>query len=105
MIKNSKKNKSVIIRNFESLRNNSEIPTLDNCKSINKELKNVINIGSNAFNGTISLEQIIIPSLIYMKALPRLILREMMFIPTTVPPKNGCLIHSGIKWIAPFIPE
>ena len=30
------------IHSFESLKNNTNIPTLDNCKSINKDLKSIL---------------------------------------------------------------
>ncbi len=40
--KNVAKDLSLLSENFESLKNNSKIPNLENCKSINKDLKNVL---------------------------------------------------------------
>lgn len=40
--KKAQKYMPALVREFESLKNNSKIPTIENCKSINKTLKNIL---------------------------------------------------------------
>ena len=48
--KSSKNDTSVLLRKFESLKENNKIPTIDNCKSLNKDLKNILQNTINLAN-------------------------------------------------------